>query len=244
MCDAPQLSVILRFSNRSRFRLRNLQIIIALIQSTPNLEIIISTMELDAPKIPGTIQVFQPGTFESSKANNYGAAAANSDIFVFQDADIIFEPKYYNEILAAVHTGAESVRIADTCVNLGEEKSDIFSKNTTALHEFLENIPDGGRDAPGGCSAITRAAFKRIGGHCELFKVYGWEDTYYRHKLNVLTKRTSLGAKMAHLWHEDNFQGWAQPQNSQLYCEIIENAESCERCTQRDKTFLEMTYKI
>lgn len=243
----PEASLIIRYSHSSDARLHNLCVVAANAARVLNLEIIISCMGRDIPyATPGAKRLFTSGDFESSKANNIGAAAATTDIFIFQDADIIFKPDYYQGILDAVKRGAESVRVGQTCINLnGKAASTLVTPQ--AIDNLLRGLgnSDAVRDAPGACIAVTRKAFVRVGGHCELFRCYGWEDCYFRYKISKLTEQAFLGGQMVHLPHEDNFQVGRQAENAQLYYDILyTDGGDCLRLAQRDREHLQDAYQV
>jgi len=246
-------SIILRYSNRSKHRLRNLRILLKVIQTVPFAEIIISVMEDDIPDgdiqlNERTIKHFTPDPFESSKANNIGASLANSDIFIFQDADILFNTANYRKIVDHLSKGNfESARVGQSCANLGEfYVSQIAGNNEEAenkLQALLQQTSSGAmRDAPGGVSAITRKAFIKVGGFCELFKKYGWEDCYYKYKVGTLVSKVDLKGDLFHLWHEENYQSGHQAVNAQLYNDIL--AGNAENFAKRDRDALLDAYKV
>jgi len=241
----PAASVILRYSNKSQIRLQNLKLLLSLIKLQPNIEIILSVMENDIPAhvdLTGIRKIFTPDHFESSKANNIGANAAKTDIFIFQDADIVFRLNNYAKIIEAIKSKYESVLIGRDCVNLG---GDSLPTNISALLKMLK-VERGvaSRDAPGGCSAISRKAFIRVGGHCELFKVYGWEDCYYRYKVQILTEQIDFKNRMYHLNHEMNYQAGHQADNAHLYSELLTRDNgTCLQCATRDRNFLSKHYE-
>jgi predicted glycosyltransferase involved in capsule biosynthesis len=178
-------------------------------------------MEKDI-KLDGVKKIFTPKPFESSRANNIGASMATTNIFIFQDADIIFRPRHYDEIMQKVKKGYEMVRVGEKCVNLNTQSAIRMSKHPEHIDKIItKKFKDSFRDAPGACIAITRKAFVRIGGYCELFKVYGWEDCYFRYKANKLTKKMCLKEQMIHLPHETNFQMKHQAKNAKLYHDIL-----------------------
>jgi predicted glycosyltransferase involved in capsule biosynthesis len=234
-------SVIIRFTNRSPERANNLFTLIRHISRNQNLEIIVSAMEKNV-QYPEDIKQLRFGQvgraplihtytskpFASTTANNIGAAKANSNIFIFQDADILFAPKAYNMIINQIKKGFQSIRVGEKCWNLNgvhtHKLKEQYATNwtTSPIISHLKRLENakGGRDAPGACTAISRKAFADIGGWCELFQVYGWEDCYFRFKVRKL-KHMSLNLPMAHLNHEPNYQGGHQPDNRKLYYEIL-----------------------
>jgi len=230
-------SVILRYCNQSRSRARNLRILLHHLAKIPTLEIVVSVMDKDFTPHVEVKKIFTPGTFESSRANNIGAAAATTDILIFQDADIIFEASCYTKIIQSICAGQESVRVGEQCVNLGAVNVPKLQRNPTAFlkHRFKTCL----RDAPGACIALSRSAFIKVGGHCELFKVYGWEDCYFRYKVKTLTKQSCLNQQMIHLPHEENFQMGHQADNAHLYQELLyTDGGNCIKLSERDRKFL------
>lgn len=239
-----RMSVILRFCNKSYNRLRNLLVLLGLLRSVPFVEVIVVVMGDDigdgVVSFGGRFRkvfVGGGGEFESSRANNVGASVAGSDVFVFQDADIVFDPEVYSRVLDLMVGGVESVKVGRSCVDLGE---DVTAGVGVGGVDF--GLLGGGsvRDAPGGCSAITRGAFVRVGGYCELFKYYGWEDFYYRYKTEQCCNHVVLDCCMFHLWHECNFQCGGWNRHRDLFDELL--ADSCG-CVERDRLFLVERYE-
>lgn len=240
-------SVIFRYSNRSQRRLRNLNTLIKYASRKNDIELIISTMEINNPFIGGAKNIFTNRPFESAQANNIGASHATSNILIFQDADIIFTLHQYNYIIKAItEEGYDAVRVGERCVNLSEPNSMFMSKSVDNMIKILsQTFNDCFRDAPGACVAFSRDAFIRIGGHCELFKVYGWEDCYLLYKMNKLCKVKRLNGQMLHLSHEENYQIGKQPVNSKLYYEILyTDGGNGLKCAERDKADLIKKYPV
>ncbi len=244
-------SVILRFSNRSKARARNLRAVIEhMLELSPRtIEIIVICMDkdIDLPEYHGDGRVakyFFDTPFESAQANNIGAALANTNIFIFQDADIVFDLQCYRDIIKAIRTDEyESVRVGEECSNLSEKVFGRHRKPENLRALIAREKRSCVRDAPGACIALSREAFMRIGGHCELFKVYGWEDCYFRYKVKKLTKQKSLKKLMFHFPHEGNFQMKYQPDNAKLYQEIVNTDDGdCKKLAERDRKYLLKQY--
>ena len=260
-------SVILRFSNRSVNRLQNLQSLIRHISRCVDVEIILSVMEnnlkLDpymqklihgVPRRAKLIHNFTSAPFSSSAANNIGASIANTDIFIFQDADILFKNKAYHRIINHIQNKKfDAIRVGNECLNLSMPKTksahNKYMKNNWKEPPIMEAIrikmklgKKGSRDAPGACTAITRKAYIDIGGFSELFKVYGWEDCYFRYKVKKI-KYTSLDMPMVHLAHEVNYQSGKQAENNELYAQLIyANKPEYEKILERDRIDLKKRY--
>lgn len=227
-------SVIFRFTNRSPRRAENLRMILRYLSQKSVVESIVVAMEKDVDlKKVKTRKHFVKSAFESSKANNIGASIAATDIFIFQDADIFFDLRCYDMIISAIENGYSSVRVGEQCVNLGpmHTRANCAQMAKLASNRFRDCL----RDAPGACIALSRAAFIKVGGYCELFKVYGWEDCYMRHKVQKLTKQKNLGMQTLHLPHETNYQMGKQAVNAPLFYKILEDLDEC---VERDRNDL------
>jgi predicted glycosyltransferase involved in capsule biosynthesis len=239
-------SVILRFTNRSKKRERDLKILLSHICRLKNLEIIIVVMErdVDLSNFTNARKIFIDEPFESSKANNIGADASTTDVLVFQDADIIFKSDCYGKIINNLKN-YDSVRVGENCVNLGEiHVKKLIGSPINIDHLTNKRFRDCIRDAPGAAIALNKRKFIEIGGYSELFKVYGWEDCYFRYKVKKLTKQMCLNEQMIHLPHEVNYQAGKQPVNAKLYHEIIYTDDGdCIKLSNRDRAFLLKKYK-
>jgi hypothetical protein len=239
----PRASVIVRFANRSDDRARNLRIVIGHLHRLPDLEPIISVMETDIAGLDRVRKNFVPAPFESARANNIGASLASADVFLFQDADILMESDDYHLVMEKIDEGYECVRAADRCLNLADSDVSRFGKPDEVDDAIRNSQGSSTRDAPGAFTAITREAFLRIGGYCELFQVYGWEDCYFRLKAARLTRMTWLDRRLIHLPHEENYQMTYQPVNAGLFRELLEtDGGDCVQLAGRDRLELVTKY--
>jgi hypothetical protein len=157
----------------------------------------------------------------------------------------LFDINCYSKIIRAISSGkAETVRVGERCVQLSYENTRNMCKNPKILNANVKKkFNDCFRDAPGACVAISRKAFINIGGHCELFKVYGWEDCYFRHKVKKLTRVIRLKEQMLHLQHEENWQSGRQAANLPLYEALLytDNGDGV-KLSKRDKKDLLKKY--
>jgi predicted glycosyltransferase involved in capsule biosynthesis len=209
-------------------------------------EIIVVVMEkdIDLKKLTWVRKKFVAAPFESARANNIGASMATTNIFFFQDADILFRVAYYDMIVKRMMTESyESARIGEQCVNMSRDHVMKIRINAKYVDDLVsKQYQTCLRDAPGACIAMTRDAFVRVGGHCELFKCYGWEDCYMRVKVRRLTKQFSLGKQTLHLAHETNYQMGQQAVNAPLYQALL--GKDFDKCVQRDRKFLIGHYPV
>jgi GT2 family glycosyltransferase len=264
---AAEASVIIRFTNKSPHRVQNLMSLIRHISKNPKVEIIISAMEADVQYPPDIAKLFkgrkkkaklihnyENRPFASTVANNIGAALANTNILIFQDADILFDNINYDKIINRIkNKGVKAVRVGEDCLNLSVENTKAIHKEVKSgkmqklpnLLKQMETSGRGCRDAPGACTAISKKAFVEIGGWSELFLVYGWEDCYFRYKVRKLGKEkyVSLQAPMVHLAHEVNYQSGHQAKNNHLYSQIISaNPTEYQSLLDRDRKDLLIKY--
>lgn len=240
-------SIIFRFSNRSAVRDQNLRVILEYLKrKCKEYELIVVAMEKDINLSRQTWvrKRFVDAPFESARANNIGAAMATTGLFFFQDADIIFRVGYYDQIVKRITTEAyESARVGEQCVNMSRDHVKKILRSVQYTDDMVsKQYSTCLRDAPGACMAITREAFIRVGGHCELFKCYGWEDCYMRVKVKRMTKQFSLGKQTLHLAHETNYQMGQQAVNAPLYQELLGNG--FDKCVKRDRKFLIGHYPV
>lgn len=242
----PKASVILRYCNMSKLRERNLKILVNHILKNDKLEIIIVNMYKKTNQKfthPNVKQIWIDKPFESSKANNIGANKSSTNIFIFQDADIIFKNNLYNKTIKALMEGYESVRIGEECIQLSELNTKRCVDNKFLQSQINKKFKDSKRDAPGACIALSRKSFIKVGGHCELFKVYGWEDCYFRYKVRKLTNQICFKEQMLHLNHETNYQAGKQAVNSKLYEDLLYTDNgNCVKLSKRDQDDLLKKY--
>jgi hypothetical protein len=241
--DGLTASIIVRFANKSDRRARNLRILINHLRRVPNLEVIVSVMENDIAGLAGVRKNFVDASFESARANNIGASLASGNILIFHDADVLIESRDYTRVMDAIDEGYESVRASERCIELSDVDLPRFAKPEEIDDAIRDSRVDSTRDAPGAFMAITREAFVRIGGYCELFKVYGWEDCYFRLKAARLTYMTCLDRRLVHLPHEENYQMKDQPINAGLCRELLEtDGGNCVKLAARDRLDLMVKY--
>ncbi len=245
-------TVIIPFVNKSKSREKNLKFVLENLRRVPELEIIVSVMEDDV-ELPSFVRkIWTPDTFIKSQAINIGASQAATDIFVHHDADILAHSRAYRLLLDAINKdNYESVVLSDTCTNLGTATFDKYFSEVQdykTVDKVIEADPFRGthsRKAPGACLALARSAFIRIGGYCELFQVYGWEDSYMKRKTSVLTKYKNLNMLLFHLPHERHYQAHLQPTNRKLfYATLSRNGEHIPALAERDRQDLLRKYPV
>ena len=234
-------SIIIRYRNSSSERERNLKIVLKHFLNASNVEIIVSVMECDIDLSSYHVKkIFTPDPFESSKANNIGAAASSKPYLCFLDADILFPLRAFKQAADFFAQGVEAIRVTETCVNLGNTARVEIEKGHIQKVFQRINAQTPGRDAPGGSLMITRPAFVKVGGYCELFQKYGWEDCYMRVKVNKVCKKKALGLFSIHLPHETNYQSGYQAVNAPLYQELLNG--NIETIIKRDRDALLQRY--
>jgi hypothetical protein len=214
-------SIIVRYSNRSPRRERNLKIVVSQASKIKDCEVLVSVMEHDTLLSGGFTKKFVPDAFELCRASNIGASSSSANVFIIQDADILVETASYHGLIDAISSGCESAVVGEQCTDLSEHNVPPFQQSDridALVGEFRNTRPS--RKGLG-IFAISREAYVRIGGYCELFKVYGWDDCYMALKMKKATKFTDLSRPVVHLAHEVNYQSQFQPTNAETYYQLL-----------------------
>lgn len=111
-----------------------------------------------------------PDPFNISRARNCGSKNVKSEWLIFADADTCFDHDLFERMIAI---GADAVA--------GKTRRDIDSINDLETSTNTSYYHCG--FAP---LLIRRELFERVGGYCEEFKGYGFEDSDFEHKLPEL----------------------------------------------------------
>lgn len=114
------------------------------------------------------------------QARNFGAVHANGEILVFCDAHVFVPDKWIDNMLSPLllHEAdvvSPAISPHDNPTNTGYGQK----LNQKMEVEWYTSPPRGVSEiaiSPGGCQAMTRSAFEKIGGYDAGFKVWGFED--------------------------------------------------------------------
>lgn len=148
------------------------------------------------------------GSYNKSKALNYGAIKANTKYLIFNDCDIVMEEYTYNFCLKYLKE-FEMVSPYSMCFDLSIPETDKFYL-TPIVKVPLGRKPREGSFNPeytnisGGCMMIRRDSFWSIGGWDEEFSGWGGEDDAFNHKIKKCLKYKVFNNICLHLWHEKN----------------------------------------
>ena len=145
--------------------------------------------------------------FSRSKTRNLLASQSESDVIVFADADTIPNPLYITQAVEKVReSSAWCIAYGEKrYYNLTEEASlKILSMNpASVLMEPPVSWCEHRLTSWAGMIAVSRDAFKSVGGYDERFIGWGHEDVALRLKLdNECGQHTRVdGGYVMHLWH-------------------------------------------
>lgn len=135
-----------------------------------------------------------------SWAFNCGAKYARGAVLVLHDNDMLVPSDYSTNILKQVRNGAEVVNLKRFIFYLSEAHTRrIFSGSAGLLDEtpvsIVQNLE------AGGSIAITRVAYKLIGGMDESFIGWGGEDNEFWERAITLKVWPYACLPIVHLWH-------------------------------------------
>lgn len=149
----------------------------------------------DAPRYP----------FNRAAARNAAAELATGDVFVFVDADTIVSiPVVVSSVVTAVN-GVAAVQPFDVYYNLTEAASDAATATDSTRLSFPTPADDDWEhrltDSPGGCVIVSRDVFEKVGGWCEKFVGWGYEDDAFLSDLAQAGEVRRVAGNILHLWH-------------------------------------------
>lgn len=203
----PEISVILPVCGKDRIPLFKCVLYSFFGQTCRNLDIIVvenGTEPLYKAFCPtGVKYIFLPmwenREFNKCKAMNEGVRKARAPYVLLHDADIVIPCSYVESIIKRLKKGWDAVRPIRFAFNLNSYESKKFM-NFTGQHlpgtveSVLQNFP-------GLSTAVTKLAFKRIGGCDEQFEGWGGEDLEFLDRLKVTKLFPGSYAPGVHLWH-------------------------------------------
>jgi predicted glycosyltransferase involved in capsule biosynthesis len=168
------------------------------------LDIVVSIHGHKQDKINSTVvERIYDGNFSLSKTRNAGAWVSNTDWLIFSDVDIVYQDDVFSNMIA---TGGEVVA--------GVTRRDISTDGVPGEYYKCTNSP----------MVITRKLFEEIGGYCELYSGWGYEDSHFEHKLDG--KIIEFRSNADHLLNVHNLvsssTGWGRGKdtNRQLFFDL------------------------
>ncbi|MFN9644468.1 MAG: glycosyltransferase family 2 protein [Cyanobacteriota bacterium] len=138
--------------------------------------------------------------YNRSAAFNFGARHAHGRILLLHDNDMLMPVCYCKNILAIAKTGYEAINtkryVFYMCRQHTERILRSFNQITSYPPEYIvQNLE------AGGSMAITKEAYREIGGMDENFVGWGGEDIEFWKRCSLL-KRWIWGYEpIIHLWH-------------------------------------------
>ncbi len=149
-----------------------------------------------------------------SWAFNVGARHARGRLLILHDNDILVPQDYASSVLRHVAQGVELADIKRFVFYLGERHTAAVLHGRIALTDAAPGATT--QNTTAGCSiAITREAYRRIGGMDESFIGWGGEDNEFWERAQTLKVWDYGYLPMVHLWHPAQ-PGKQQPDNPTL----------------------------
>ena len=191
------------------------------------IEIILSEQGTNKTEIDGVdIHVLfnDDGLFQRSKVLNNGVLAANYDKIFVGDNDVIIEVAAINKCLIKLNE-YEVVNPYDRIADLSEAYSDNFR---LFLNLYFDNSSPM-RDSivfSGGCFAILKDTYIRLGGFDEDIIGWGGEDDAFTYKIAELTKYTGVDSLAFHLYHDRGINGVPYHCHYEKNVEILNNVSN------------------
>ena len=146
--------------------------------------------------------------FARSRARNDAFEQSTGDLLLIADADTLFDPRQIGEAMDLAASGDCWVLPYGSYYNLDQSTSrDIVladpSTSTTKLGLPPEEYEHKIEDSPAGLLVMKREHFETVNGYDERFIGWGYEDSAFRHALNVLVGQARRLPEFDcyHLWH-------------------------------------------
>ena len=137
--------------------------------------------------------------WRKSWAFNVGVEAAQADIVVCHDGDILVPQRYAAEVLVRLGKGYEVAHLQRFLFCMGRSDTDAFLQSGVLSVFTPERVR---QNWQGGTVAIRKDAFWRIGGYDERFVGWGGEDNEFYDRCRTISGWHSGYLPFVHLWHE------------------------------------------
>ena len=207
---------IITFRSTSAARVRNLNYVLRWLEGIHDVETVVVEQDahptlnaIDAPARCRVLFARNTGRFNKSWGFNLGFQAANSDVLVFADADLLVNHQQLSDALDACARASDVVRPWSDIVDLTEGET--ASLMAGSLDAASVSWPDrrgpsrGGEQPPlcGGLYVIRREVYARLGGQDERFRGWGGEDDAMSIKVASLCSRIAVARNSVafHLHH-------------------------------------------
>lgn len=223
MSKKHTLSVVIGFRNWGLDRLLANVEMHLLNASDSNIEVIVSDYGSENPdavksaveKIGGCVvrTDSQSRHWNRSAALNAGVEHANGDIIVTTDADILFNPTTYNELISWVSKNPHVLYLVQ-CRDLPDTYGVNYFRSLLDLGRSVDydELKKASTLRPrwgmGGLAAFSRSSFEHMNGYEERMEVWGKEDTDFAKRFTLLRKPvrwlTEPRCSIYHIWHESS----------------------------------------
>lgn len=205
-----KFSYIICHSNTSEYRYSNLKALVKYLRNNfkDDVEIVLSEQGYNKTELEGIDKhvLFEDnGLFQRSKVLNNGVVVAcNEKIFV-GDNDVILSVEAINKCVQMLDE-YDSVNPYDRIIDLSEHDSNSFKMFLNLYFENNWAVRDS-TVFSGGCFAITRENYLKIGGFDENIIGWGAEDNVFTIKLEGLLSHITITSTAYHLYHDRNVNG-------------------------------------
>jgi glycosyltransferase involved in cell wall biosynthesis len=147
----------------------------------------------------GNIKLFHTDGIGAANARNLGAENASGDILIFCDAHLEFEDWWIDHLVEPLISGktdavcaAIAAKDNPAAIGYGQTlKSNLRTQWNPKQNNLFETAI-----LPGGCFAISKAAFEDVGGFETGFKTWGHEDVELSIKLWLFGYRCHVQPKV------------------------------------------------
>jgi glycosyltransferase involved in cell wall biosynthesis len=139
--------------------------------------------------------------YSRSWAFNVGADLARGNLLILHDNDMLLPQDYASQMLARQREGYEVINLKRFVFYLDKEHSErIMTSDVLALDSTPECVVQ--NLEAGGSFAITRDAYRAIGGFDESFVGWGGEDNEFWERAQTRKVWPYGYMPLIHLWHE------------------------------------------
>lgn len=238
-------SYVICHANTSEYRATNLKALVKYLRQNfgKDVEIIVSEQGLIKSEIEDidTHMFFEDdGLFQRSKVLNNGVVAANHEKIFIGDNDVILSVDAVKNTLKLLEE-YEAVNPYDKIIDLNEYDSGNFK---LFLNLYFENNWNTRPSIvfSGGCFAIQKKSFIRIGGFDENIIGWGGEDDALTYKISALTRYIGNDSTAYHLYHDRGVNGLPYHAHYDKNVEILlkvsgmstkELVDYCEECRKK-----------
>lgn len=161
-----------------------------------------------------------------SLAFNVGASRASGEVLVLHDNDIIAPAEYASEIIKRYREGYEVINLKRFIFYLSRANTErVFSSGGLELNEAPESVMQNAQG--GGSVAVSREAYRAVGGFDESFVGWGGEDNEFWERALTRAVWPYGYLPLVHLWHEPQSGKFEQGRQT---AELFESRSAVPAC--------------